>query len=152
MPTGPNPSLLDTSFTPTVGPSQCWPILCAKWACVQTCQDPYACARTASARKGTVKLPPTVFQKLPPSAVKTVCKAITSSLSFRDPFLSAHEFLFNLDAENFQVCSGAAVGYETLIKHPLEVLWKHLWFWVIDLLMLSEGIFLVQSWVHFKTH
>lgn len=99
-----------------------------KWTCVQTCQDPYACARTASARKRTIKLPPTIFQKLPPPAVKTVCKAISSSFSFRDPFLSAHGFLFNLDAENFQVCSGAAVGYETLIKHPLEVLWKHLWF------------------------
>lgn len=107
---------------------------------VSMCADmpgPYACARTACQKRDS-KTTTHCFSGLPPSAVKTVCKAITSSLSFRDILLMS--FCSTWMQRISKVCSGAAVDYETLIKHPLEVLWKHLWFWVIDLLMLVRYI------------
>lgn len=65
-------------------------------------------------------------------------------------FAVAHGFLFSLEGENFQMCSGSAWTLRCW-SNTTQCFGSTSAFWLIEVFVLSKNIFLIQSWVHFKT-
>lgn len=99
------------------------------------CQAPAPASNvTTPAWTRITDLPLPTFTRLPIPAINSPHKAISSNFSplrSSSPGLcQAHGFLCHLDAENFQMCSRAALDHEMLIKHSAEMFWEQLCFFV----------------------